>query len=175
MTTIIAFYHPRIVCCLLIAATVLAAGCSQSIMVTRKGNPMSNDNISVDQFNRLRSDKYFDMHLNDSTVVPVKLISASVDSIIIETVNSEERMSVPVTDVARLEYHQNDQGFNAMIGAFVGLVISGAVSRMAIDPHQSSSSVKGFALILSGTAAGGWLGYNSTSTIDYRFDPERKY
>lgn len=140
---------------------LILAGCSQSIVVSKQGDQFSNNNISFDQFNRLREGKYFEMVLLDSSVIPLTLLRAGSDSIRFETGEGNERRSLPTGSVSMLIYHQNDNGFNAMIGAFAGLVIGGAVSRSLFDFNDNASSIEGFAMVVGGTVIGGMIGYHS--------------
>ncbi len=153
--------------CLIIACGI--AGCSQSIVVTKQGEQFSNTRISCEQFNRLRSGKYFDMVLADSTMIPITFIRTESDSIRFETGDLHQRHTLPLGSVSMLIYRQNDNGFNSMIGAFAGLFLSGAITRALFDFNNNASSIEGFAMVIGGTAGGALIGYYNETTSTYTF------
>jgi hypothetical protein len=153
---------------------LLFTGCSQSFIVTKQGERFSNDNISFDQFNRLRGGKYFEMVLKDSSVVLITLIRTDSDSIVYETGEEPVQYSLPIESVTMLTFHQNDNGINAMIGGFGGLLIGGGAAKSFFDFNDSKSSIKGFATVVTCTVVGALIGYNSKTAITYYFPPQKK-
>jgi hypothetical protein len=162
-------HFPHMIQCVLIIFASLLLGCSQSITVTKQGDKFSNDNISFDQFNHLRTGKYFTMEKTDSTTTPIMLLSVNSDSIIFESGDAPIRQSLPMSSVSTLVYQQDDNGFNAMIGAFAGLVVGGVLAKSIFDFNDNSSSIAGFSIVISGTAAGGLIGYNTVTSLKYSF------
>ncbi len=155
-------------------AIMLFTGCGQSFIVTRLGDPNSGDNISYDQFNRLRTGKYFEMVLKDSSVIPITLIRAGSDSIVFETGEDLVRQSLPIGSVSILNYHQNDNGFNAMIGGFGGLLLGGVAAKSLFDFNDNESSIKGFATVITCSVVGALIGYNNETILTYYFPPQKK-
>lgn len=101
------------------------------------------------------------------------LIHAASDSIIFRTEGESEPRSFPVGSESILIYRQNDNGLNAMIGAFAGLVLSGAAAKSLFDFNDNRSSIGGFATVIAGTMAGALIGYNSETEIVYHFKPQK--
>lgn len=156
------------------AILLLLTGCSQSFIVTRQGDPLSGENISYDQFNRLREGKYFEMIVKNSSVISITLIRAGVDSIIYETGEEQVRHSIPIDSVVVLNYRQNDNGFNAMIGGFGGLLFGGAAAKSLFDFNDNESSIQGFVAVITSTVTGAVIGYNNETLLAYYFPPQKK-
>ncbi len=149
-------------------------GCGQSFYVTRQGDLNSGDNISYDQFNRLRTGKYFEMNLKDSSVIQITLVRAGIDSIVYETGDDPVRQSLPIGSVSMLLYHQNDNGFNTMIGGFGGLLLGGITAKSLFDFNNNESSIKGFATVIICSVVGAVIGYHNETILTYYFPPQRK-
>jgi hypothetical protein len=84
------------------------------------------------------------------------------------------RLSVPTASISQLTYHQNDNGFNAMIGGFGGLLFGGAVAKSLFDFNDNTSSIKGFCTVIGATVIGALIGYNNETVLTYTFPPQKK-
>jgi hypothetical protein len=151
---------------------IMFSGCAQQFLVTAPGRESTENAVSYDLFNRSRNGKIFEAVLNDSSRIPIRLISAGKDSIFYRTLDSGVVYSIPTDSVSGLLYRQNNNGLNAIVGGFIGCFCTALTAGAVTNFNDEASSIAAFAATIGGTTAGALIGYHLDTDILYRFTPE---
>lgn len=149
-------------------------GCSEQFLITKQSELRSVNEISYDQFTRLRKGKYFEALLIDSTAKAIQLLSARNDSIIFMDIESGLCDAIPTSSVASLTFRQNDNGLLAAVGGFIGFFLTASLLGPTIDFNDDHTVVGAFVGLIGATAAGAVIGYNIDIEKRYLFKQSKK-
>lgn len=152
---------------LLTVVILTMMSCGQSVLITRTGEQPSKDNITIDQFSREKSGKYFSLMRTDSAVMQIKFIGIKNDSILYMLYESNNIESLSLEAVEYMEYRQDDRGFHALVGGFTGLFGGALLGASQFDLKNSNTSIAAFSFLITTTVTGAVVGYHTGTNIRY--------